>query len=110
MAKIQIASVYEYFKGGNYIVIGKTEAGDIAIIHEDYKEKDTVLIRKEKDFTEVSQYSKKFIYNLVGTAKDTHKEMFQEFLNKDFFYGVKMDGTGVNKLKLNKGTYMTILD
>ena len=80
MAKIQIASVYEYFKGGNYIVIGKTEAGDIAIIHEDYKE------------------------------KDTHKEMFQEFLNKDFFYGVKMDGTGVNKLKLNKGTYMTILD
>ncbi len=73
MAKIQIASVYEYFKGGNYIVIGKTEAGDIAIIHKDYKEKDTVLIRKEKDFTEVSQYSKKFIYNLVGTAKDTRE-------------------------------------
>jgi hypothetical protein len=110
MAKIQIASIYEYFKGGNYIVLGKTETGDIAIIHEDYKNKDTVLIRKEKDFTEVSQYSKKLIYSFVGTAKDTHKELFLEFLNKEFFYGIKMDGTGVNKLKLNKGTYMTILE
>ena len=110
MAKIQVASIYEYFKGGNFIVLGKTNTGKVAIIHEDYKNKPNVLIRNENELENTIVENKGPMYKYVGSSKESHLKMFQEYLSKDFFYGTKMDGTGVEKLKLIKGTYMQIIE
>lgn len=110
MAKVQVASIYEYFKGGNFIVLGKTNAGEIAMIHEDYKNKPNVLLRHETELEHTIGENKVPMYQYIGTSKESHSDMFKDFLNKKFFYGIKMDGTGVEKLKLIKGTYMQIIE